>query len=170
MACDLCSHLQVGRWRLAGPHGPHAQLSDSSPGRGQGQPSPRPPWVEASCSSSYPRPPVSLVLRSRLWETPGPGRKPGPAPDPSEPQPRHAASGPLGLFCLVNSCGWVAAPGLDWPPGGSRLWVGSLATTVQANPCPESPGFWPRSPCKGWSQAGGPAAAQSCLPRRCGYP
>ena len=78
-------------------------------------------------------------LEVSTWETLGPGPKPGPAPDPSEPRPLHTAGRPPALFCLVNSRGQVAVPGLDGPPGLLAYDVGSLATRVQGNPLPGVP-------------------------------
>lgn len=125
-------------------------------------------------------------LEVSTWETLGPGPKPGPAPDPSEPRPLHTAGRPPALFCLVNSRGQVAVPGLDGPPGLLAYDVGSLATRVQGNPLPgvprleasvcglgshlpwsavaHEPGFPKASKCRRW------ALAKPCSPPRTHVP
>lgn len=137
------------------PHGPHAQLSDSPRGRGQGQPSPRPPWVEASCSSSHPRPPVSLVLRSRL------GKPLGLAANLAQLLIRLSHSLVTRLVGLWVSSAWlIHAAG--WPfqvwtgLQAARLWGGQPGHHSAGQPPARSPlASGLEAPCKGWSQAGG---------------
>lgn len=144
-ACGLCSHVTDGKAEAGCLCGPHAWLLDSPQGRGRGQgqghPSRRPRQVKTSRRSSHPRPPLSLVSRSRLGKPLGLAPNPAWLLTPFEPRPLHTAGGPPPLFCLVNACGQVAAPGLDGPPGLLAYGVGSLATGVQANPLPGVPQF-----------------------------
>ena len=175
-ACDLCPHFTDGK-----AEGGYPPLGLSL-GKGAGAAGPQATPVETSCRSSHHEAFSLPGLKVSTWETPGPGPKPGPAPDPSEPRPLHTAGGPPALFCLVNSCGQVAVPGLDGPPGLLAYEVGSLASRVQGNPLPgvprletsvcglgshlpwsavaHEPGFPKASRCRRW------ALAKPCSPPR----